>query len=95
MGMGFGTSILLIAVGAILDFAVKVQTKGFNLNKIGLILLIVGIVGLVLSVVFWKSWGGVGGYRRTSSVRTRATVDGSGRRIDPQNTEYVEEEQRY
>jgi hypothetical protein len=73
--MGFGTSLVLIAVGAILDFAVKVQTTGFNLNTIGLILMIVGIVGLVLSLMFWGSWGGFGGYRRTS---TRVGSMGTG-----------------
>lgn len=68
--MGVGTSIVLIAVGAILDFAVKVQTTGFNLNMIGLILMIVGAVGLLLSLVFWSSWGGFGGgsYRRERRV---------------------------
>jgi sulfite exporter TauE/SafE len=64
--MGIGTSILLIAVGAILDFAVKVNSNNFNVNTIGLILMIVGAVGLVISLIFWNSWGGFGGYRRRS-----------------------------
>jgi hypothetical protein len=64
--MGVGTSILLIAVGAILDFAVKVNTQHFNVNTIGLILLIVGAVGLVISLFFWNSWGGP--YRRSRRV---------------------------
>jgi hypothetical protein len=59
--MGIGTSIFLIAVGAILDFAVKVNTPGFNLNTIGVILMIVGAIGVLLSLVFWSSWGGFGG----------------------------------
>jgi hypothetical protein len=59
--MGLGTSIFLIAVGAILNFAVSVQTRGFNLHTIGAILMIVGAIGLVLSLVFWSSWGGFGG----------------------------------
>jgi hypothetical protein len=66
--MGVGTSLMMIAVGAILDFAVKVQTRGFNLNTIGLILMIVGVVGLVLSLLFWNSWGGFGGYSRRRTV---------------------------
>ncbi|MDQ6837362.1 MAG: hypothetical protein M3137_03205 [Actinomycetota bacterium] len=66
---------MLIAVGAILDFAVTVSTKNFNINKIGLILMIVGIVGLVLSLIFWRSWGGVG----TSYGRgQRVPRDGNG-----------------
>ena len=62
--MGVGTSLFLIAVGAILDFAVTVSAKGFNINRVGLILMIVGIIGLVLSLIFWRSWGGVGSYGR-------------------------------
>ncbi len=75
--MGVGTSIFLIAVGAILDFAVTVTTKGFNLNTIGLILMIVGAIGLVISLMFWGSWGGFGGSRRRTVVREpgRTTVD--------------------
>ncbi len=76
--MGFGGSLLLIAVGAILDFAVKVQTTGFNLNTIGLILMIVGAVGLVLSIVFWGSWGGFGGSRRVTRVQRGDYYDSPG-----------------
>ena len=56
--MGIGVSLFLIAVGAVLDFAVNVQTSGFNLNTIGVILMIVGGVGLLMSLLFWSSWGG-------------------------------------
>ncbi|MDQ2728701.1 MAG: hypothetical protein M3Y91_12765 [Actinomycetota bacterium] len=77
--MGVGTSLFLIAVGAILDFAVTVSAKSFNINKIGLILMIVGIIGLVLSLIFWRSWGGVGsGYRRSDPRRR----DGNGTSFD-------------
>jgi hypothetical protein len=57
--MGIGTSMILIAAGAILDFAVDVRTTGYNLHTIGLILMIVGAVGLLFSLLFWNSWGGV------------------------------------
>jgi sulfite exporter TauE/SafE len=56
--MGFGTSIFLIAVGAILDFAVSVNTPGFNIRTVGVILMVVGVLGLVMSMIFWNSWGG-------------------------------------
>ena len=59
--MGIGVSILLIAVGAVLAFAVHVSTSGFNLHTIGWILMIVGAIGILLSLIFWSSWGGVGG----------------------------------
>jgi Na+/proline symporter len=58
--VGIGVSILLIAVGAVLAFAVHVSTSGFNLHTIGWILLIVGAVGALLSLIFWSSWGGYG-----------------------------------
>jgi hypothetical protein len=51
--MGVGVSILLIAVGAVLIWAVSGATT------IGWILLIVGCVGALFSLVFWSSWGGV------------------------------------
>lgn len=76
--MGMGTSIFLIAVGAILAFAINIpatQEQGVNLNTIGVILLIVGAVGAVLSMIFWSSWGGIGGGRVVEGRSTgRRTV---------------------
>ena len=57
--MGVGTSIFLIAVGAILDFAVSVNAPGFDIHTVGVILMVVGALGLLLSMVFWSSWGGL------------------------------------
>jgi len=57
--MGIGVGIFLIAIGAILAFAVNVNTGGvIELHTIGLILLVVGVLGTILSMVFWSSWGG-------------------------------------
>ena len=58
--MGLGVSLFLIAVGAILTFAVNATVSGIDINTIGWILMIVGVVGLVLSMIFWSSWGGPG-----------------------------------
>ena len=58
--MGIGISILLIAAGAILIWAVDVTVSGVELYTIGWILFVVGIVGALLSLVFWSSWGGWG-----------------------------------
>ncbi|HVC84389.1 MAG TPA: hypothetical protein VNC12_03970 [Solirubrobacteraceae bacterium] len=67
--MGTGTSIVLIAAGAILRFAVSVTASGFNIQTIGVILMVAGVVGVCLSIVYWNWWGGVGGgYRRTRHV---------------------------
>lgn len=49
--VGFGGSLFVIAVGAILAFGVSVNTEGFNLNTIGMILMAVGAIGVVLSLV--------------------------------------------
>jgi Flp pilus assembly protein protease CpaA len=63
--VGIGVSIFLIALGAILAFAVSAEVAGVDIQTVGWILLVVGIVGLVLSMIFWSSWGGWGGRRRT------------------------------
>jgi hypothetical protein len=91
--MGIGSSILLIAVGAIMRFAISIQTTGFNIHTVGVILLIVGIVGLVLSLVFWSSWGGFSGRRSTTRVSRRVSTDAYGRTVEPGST-YVEQEER-
>jgi hypothetical protein len=66
--MGLGVSIFLIAVGAILTWAVNVTVSGLELNTIGVILMIVGALGLVLSMIFWSSWGGFAGERRRTTT---------------------------
>jgi uncharacterized protein DUF6458 len=66
--VGIGVSILLIAVGAVLAFAVHVSTSGFNLHTIGWILMIVGAIGILLSLIFWSSWGGAGAPGRRREV---------------------------
>jgi hypothetical protein len=68
--MGIGVSLILIAVGAILTWAVNATVSGLDINTVGVILMVVGAVGLILSLMFWSSWGGVGGpaRRRTTTV---------------------------
>lgn len=48
---GIGGSLFLVALGAILYWAVSVEAEGFSINTIGLILMIVGVVGLVLTLI--------------------------------------------
>jgi len=66
--MGIGVSLILIAVGAILTWAVTATVSGVNINTIGVILMVVGAAGLLISLVFWSSWGGPPGRRRTTTV---------------------------
>jgi hypothetical protein len=70
--MGIAISLLLIAVGAIMRFAVTVEGDGFNVGTVGVILMIVGAIGAVISVVFWASWGGFG--HRDTGTTTQSTV---------------------
>jgi hypothetical protein len=54
--MTIGTSILLIAVGAILKYAVTAHVSGINLQTVGVILMLVGILGLILSLLYTFVW---------------------------------------
>jgi hypothetical protein len=66
--MGISTSLILIAAGAILTWAVSASAAGIDIHTIGVILLVVGIVGIVVSLVFWSSWGGFGGRGESTVV---------------------------
>jgi sulfite exporter TauE/SafE len=54
--MALGTSLFLIAIGAVLRFAVNVSTRGFNLHTVGVILIVVGIVGMLISLLSMTLW---------------------------------------
>ena len=68
--MGITASLLLSAAGAILIWGVNATVSGIDIQTIGAILLVIGIIGFVLSLVFWSTWGGFGGPgpRRTTTV---------------------------
>jgi uncharacterized protein DUF6458 len=72
--MGLGVGLFLIAVGAMLTWAVDVNTSGFDLNTIGVILMVVGALGIVLSMIFWSSWGGFHRREYADDVPTRRRV---------------------
>jgi hypothetical protein len=54
--MGIGTSLLLIAVGAILRFAVSAHASGFSIHTVGVILMVVGVAGLLISLLWMTLW---------------------------------------
>jgi protein-S-isoprenylcysteine O-methyltransferase Ste14 len=54
--VGIGTSIFLIAVGAILRFAVTASVSGINIATVGTILIVVGIIGLLISLLYMTIW---------------------------------------
>jgi Domain of unknown function (DUF6458) len=62
--MYIGSSIFLIAVGAILRWAVSWHVSGFNVQLAGLIIFLVGILGLIITLVLWFT-------RRSSHDRGR------------------------
>ncbi|MEX0850959.1 MAG: DUF6458 family protein, partial [Gaiellaceae bacterium] len=68
-------SILLVAVGAVLTWAVSAEVSGVDLTAVGVILMIVGGLGLLLSLVFWSSWGGFGGARDGSGGQNTTIVE--------------------
>jgi hypothetical protein len=67
--MRIGTSLVLIAIGAILKFAVTTSVNGIDLNTVGVVLMVVGALGLVISMVMAAN------ARRTEVVRTPGRVD--------------------
>ena len=74
--MGFGVSLILIAVGAILTWAVTAEVSGVEVQTVGVILMVVGLAGGLISLMFWSSWGGFGGTRRETIVH-----DGPSERV--------------
>ena len=73
--MGIGVGLILIAVGAVMAWAVHVSTHGFNIHTVGYILLVVGIIGCLLSLIFWSSWAGPGYFTDGGPCRRRTVVE--------------------
>jgi hypothetical protein len=71
--MGIGVSVFLLAIGAILTFALNAEVSGINLDTVGVILMVVGTIGLLFSAMFWSSWGGFnrGGTHTETVIRDR------------------------
>ena len=57
--MGIVISMLAITAGAIMRYAVSAQGQGFNVHTTGMVLMVVGVIGAVMSIAFWASWGGL------------------------------------
>ena len=55
--MATGLSLFFLAVGAILTFAVDTTVSGIDLDTIGVILMVIGLLGMLFSLVLWDSWG--------------------------------------
>jgi hypothetical protein len=78
--MGIGGSIFLLALGAILAFAVNADISGLDINVVGYVLMLAGLVGLIITVWFWNS-------RRRTVVHERTPiVRNDGRVVDEVHT---------
>jgi uncharacterized membrane protein len=71
--MGVGTSLFLIALGAMLKFAVHANARGFSVQTAGVILIIVGSAGLLISLTWMAVWAErrEGGARYDHRIRRR------------------------
>ena len=72
--MGISLSMFMIAIGAILTWAVSAEVSGVDITAVGVILMIVGVLGFVASLVFWSSWGGFGAARGGGASGPQTTV---------------------
>jgi len=72
--MGIGVSVFLLALGAVLAFAVDVQTAGIDMATVGVILMVVGAIGLATTLLLF----GDGGWQGRRTVVQRDVVDDVG-----------------
>ena len=83
--MGFGIGLLMTAAGAILIWAVNYTSTDVNLHAVGWVLFVIGLVGMVLSLIFWQTLGGVPGI---AHGRRRTTMDEQGRVTEERTMSY-------
>lgn len=69
--VNIGLSLLLVAIGAILAFAVNVTLVGIDITIVGVILMVVGSVGLALSLLVWSSFAP---FARRAAVTDRTVI---------------------
>jgi hypothetical protein len=94
-GTGLGTSLFLIAVGAVLAFGITARTNGIDVNTIGFILMLVGILGLIMSFMFLEGWTSFAGPHRDTVVydnRDSDVVPHQHRRVRTTDTVYEDED---
>jgi hypothetical protein len=78
--MGIGGSIFLLALGAILAFAVNADFSGIDINIVGYVLMLAGLVGLIVTIWFWNS------RRRTVVEEARPVIRNDGQIVDEYRT---------
>ena len=78
--MGIGGSIFLLALGAILAFAVNAEFSGIDINVVGYVLMLAGLIGLITTIWFWNS------RRRTVVQEARPVVRRDGQVVEEYRT---------
>ncbi len=79
--MGIPVSLLVLAVGAILAFAVTGHSSSVNIHTVGWILMAAGLVGLLLSLIMWDTWAGGGFWRGGPGPQARDPYDEAPTRV--------------
>jgi hypothetical protein len=93
---GIGTSMILIATGAILAFAINVRSTAIDMNTIGAILMVIGIIGLLLSFALmgdWAPWS-YGRTTHTDYVDDHVTTPHEHRQVETTDVVYEETKPR-
>ena len=88
--MSIGVGIFLMVLGAILAFAVEATTPGINVNTLGIILLLTGLIAVLYSLLFWSNlspWG----RRRTVARRPTVVEERPVRVVEERPVQVVEE----
>jgi len=78
--MGIGGSIFLLALGAILAFAVNAEFSGIDINVVGYVLMLAGLIGLAVTIWFWNS------RRRTVVQESRPVMRTDGQVVEEYRT---------
>jgi hypothetical protein len=90
--MGIAVSLIVSAAGLILALAVHPTNPGsVDVNTVGWILFLVGVIGFILDLMLWSQWG-PGYLRRTTYVDGGPAYPAAGRRVYPSRTRTVVEE---
>src|SRR5690242_7628152 len=79
--MALGVGLVLAAIGAVIAFAYNpgtTPTYGIDVHTVGIILLVAGLAGVLLSLILWSTWAGPGFFTRS---RRSTYVDDGGRRV--------------
>lgn len=88
--VGLVVSLILIGAGAILVWGVTGELEGVDVDAVGVILMVIGLLSFVLTLVFWRSWWGYGAFSRRTYVEGDPYYD--RRVVSPRRRTVMEED---